>query len=307
MNLISLVPEYLCSSVYYGIRYNNELTDKRHVIIIDGGFTSCNITVIKYSKDCCEILYNVSDLKLGLRFINIILIDYLSLIIKQRYNKDPRCYDNVYYRMVNMVNKQRELLQKGGAKVPFIIPNIFQSNLSFSKSITYNEYIDLLIRNRINIKLSTLFGEAIKESKVNFSEQGFINIMFIGGLFKCSVYKEFIRLYIHETLHIPEIIEVKIDDKDYNNIISEGLCYYNNIQRNIVNYKVIDYSKSTTRNFKLNFDRDNVDTFSVPQYEIDKIKTEIQIYEEKIFDKLKEIHKLLYFIIIILEMNFSYY
>lgn len=275
------------------ISNSKENSDTRYVIMMDGGFTSTSITVVRYKKNQCEILYHNIDNSLGTRLIDVILIDYLSLIIKQRFNRDPRQYESVYMKMLCMVQKQKTFLQKNEPKIPFSIPNIFQSDTMFSKTISYKEYIDLLIRHKVNYKLTKLFGEAIIESNIDVKEMEYVNMMYTGGLFKCDIYKEFIKLYIKEMLQINRIIEVNIDENEYNNVISEGLCYYNNITRKIVEYEIIDNNCCNVDKNIFAIKRDENDKLIIPQYEIEKIKTGMKEIYDKILTKHKEVKQLL--------------
>lgn len=124
LKVLRIFNETAATALTYGI-YKQDLPapeePPRHVIFVDCGHTSLQVSACAFNKGKLKIIASTADPQLGGRDMDIILAEHFSAEFKQKYDIDPTKNSRAFLRLLGEVEKLKKQMSANSTKLPLQI------------------------------------------------------------------------------------------------------------------------------------------------------------------------------------------
>lgn len=245
---VNFIPDFLASALSFGYYNNPSYYDRPNintlVLILDMGYLSFSATLIGYKLDNCDIISHYSNTHIGGRVIDEILINYISNLIKDKYNTDPLKNPKLYLKIKQSVISCKEKLSATGASSVLLTvddikseknKNINSENDDDDDDDTFETVLDivtlnmLIDKNKILESIHSVIEKTFEAGFVSNEQKSNIEFVMLGGsnripYIQQSIQKWYNKDRLNFTLNMDESV-------------SFGCAYYEAILLNLWNYK----------------------------------------------------------------------
>lgn len=112
LEITQLISESSATLLNYGIYRKQELSKEtpRVVVFVDVGHSKSTVIAAKMFQERAEPIFEFSDANLGSRNLDLIMFDYYSKLVSQKFGKNISDFPKSKQRLFEAIEKQRKLL-----------------------------------------------------------------------------------------------------------------------------------------------------------------------------------------------------
>lgn len=235
LNIICFLPEYVATSLAYGWE-NNNITEKKDMLIVDIGYMNTNVCVCSYEHDKCDIIANNYSKNVNGRAIDRLLYKKFQKKIEtdQKIKLDDPDYKLVRHRLQKeLVNAKRRLSAIGADSVELSIDLL--NDESYDGVVDVKDINQVIDNSRMLRTLKDIIKAAIDKSQLSKEELKNMGVLPVGGSLRIPYLQKKLSEIIKEITGVDNAI---IQTISMDECVSSGCTYYGCILNGWSKYKI---------------------------------------------------------------------
>jgi len=197
VDVLGLINDGTAAALSYGIwksARNQFGENKEHVMIVDMGYSSFQVTVVAFVQGKLTIVSSASDASLGGRDIDLALAKHFAAEFEAKYKEDPMKNPKAFLKLMANCEKCKQTLTPEGVAKADLNVEYLLNEIDFKSELTIEKFEEIV--NPIIKGANDVLEKALSESGLTQEDIGSVEI--IGGSTRVRAVKrsisEFMKL-----------------------------------------------------------------------------------------------------------------
>lgn len=206
LNCVRLLNESTATALYWGF-YKRDLpeNDPIHVVFVDSGYTTTNVTVVDFTKTKMKVVGYAFDRNLGGRNIDEVLANHFNEEVKAKWGINVMENHRARIRLIQGCEKLKKVLSSGVTESVLNIESLSEDR-DFTSRLTKVDF-EAMIQSQLD-RMGALVNKALETAGVTVDQVSAVEI--VGGNKRVPavqrVFSELLKKDLQQTMNDAESV-----------------------------------------------------------------------------------------------------